>query len=163
MNVSQTSDVDLFERLRAGDAGALEPLMDRFAGRVYRVASGICGSSPDAEEVVQDVFLTLFRKAGSFEGRAATLGLALEASVEDGVRARIDGARIRQAVGNLIDNALRQTPAGGRVTVEMSARSGIISIAVADTGVGFETGYLPRAFEAFSRADESRSRAAGGK
>jgi RNA polymerase sigma-70 factor (ECF subfamily) len=71
MNGSQTSDVDLFERLRAGDAGALEPLMDRFAGRVYRVASGICGSSPDAEEVVQDVFLTLFRKVGSFEGRAA--------------------------------------------------------------------------------------------
>lgn len=71
MNVSDTSDTVLFERLRAGDAGALEPLMERFASRVYRVANGICGSSPDAEEVVQDVFLTLFRKAGSFEGRAA--------------------------------------------------------------------------------------------
>jgi len=99
---------------------------------------------------------------GSFEGRAATLHLALEASVEEGVRARIDGARIRQAVGNLIDNALRQTPAGGRVTVEMSTQSGILSIAVADTGGGFETDYLPRAFEAFSRAEESRSRAVGG-
>jgi RNA polymerase sigma-70 factor (ECF subfamily) len=71
MSDSPANDVDLFERLRAGDAGALEPLMERFAGRVYRVANGICGSSPDAEEVVQDVFLTLFRKAGSFEGRAA--------------------------------------------------------------------------------------------
>jgi RNA polymerase sigma factor (sigma-70 family) len=45
--------------------------MDRFALRVYRVANGICSSSADAEEVVQDVFLTAFRKAGSFEGRAA--------------------------------------------------------------------------------------------
>ena len=59
------------ERLRAGDASALEPLMTRFASRVYRVAHGITGRAPDAEEVVQDVFLTLFRKAGSFEGRSA--------------------------------------------------------------------------------------------
>lgn len=66
-----TSDAALFDQLRAGDATALEPLMERFAGRVYRVASGICGSSADAEEVVQDVFLMAFRKAGSFEGRAA--------------------------------------------------------------------------------------------
>ena len=67
------SDVDaaLFDRLRAGDGTALEPLMERFASRVYRVAHGITGNAPDAEEVVQDVFLTLFRKAASFEGRAA--------------------------------------------------------------------------------------------
>jgi RNA polymerase sigma-70 factor (ECF subfamily) len=66
-----TTDGSLFERLRAGDAGALEPLMERFATRLYRVASGICGSSADAEEVVQDVFLMVFRKAATFEGRAA--------------------------------------------------------------------------------------------
>jgi RNA polymerase sigma-70 factor, ECF subfamily len=70
MNLA-VSDGVLFDQLRAGDAAALEPLMNRFASRVYRVATGICGSSADAEEVVQDVFLTLFRKAGSFEGRAA--------------------------------------------------------------------------------------------
>jgi RNA polymerase sigma-70 factor, ECF subfamily len=68
---SETNDLTLFECLRAGDGGALEPLMDRFASRLYRVANGICSSSADAEEVVQDVFLTAFRKAGSFEGRAA--------------------------------------------------------------------------------------------
>jgi len=64
-------DARLFERLRDGDGSALEPLMERFASRVYRVARGICASAADAEEVVQDVFLTLFRKAASFEGRAA--------------------------------------------------------------------------------------------
>src|SRR5262245_32938974 len=64
-------DAVLFERLRAGDPGSLEPLMARFASRVYRVAGRICASAADAEEVVQDVFLTLFQKAGSFEGRAA--------------------------------------------------------------------------------------------
>jgi RNA polymerase sigma-70 factor (ECF subfamily) len=65
------ADAALFERLRAGDGTALEPLMERFASRMYRVAQGVTGNAPDAEEVVQDVFLTPFRKAASFEGRAA--------------------------------------------------------------------------------------------
>lgn len=71
MNSADASDDALLERLRAGDATTLEPLMERFASRVFRVARGICASASDAEEVVQDVFLQLFRKAGSFEGRAA--------------------------------------------------------------------------------------------
>ena len=70
-DISAARDMLLFERLRAGDGAALEPLMARFASRVFRVASGICASPADAEEVVQDVFLTLFKKAASFEGRAA--------------------------------------------------------------------------------------------
>jgi RNA polymerase sigma-70 factor (ECF subfamily) len=64
-------DAVIFERLRAGDGTALESLMERFAPRVYRVAQAVTRSAPDAEEVAQDVFLTLFRKAASFEGRAA--------------------------------------------------------------------------------------------
>jgi RNA polymerase sigma-70 factor (ECF subfamily) len=65
------ADVGLVERLRDGDPAALEPLMERYASRVFRVAYGITRSEADAEEVVQDVFLTLFRKIGSFEGRSA--------------------------------------------------------------------------------------------
>jgi RNA polymerase sigma-70 factor (ECF subfamily) len=64
-------DAALFERLRGGDSAALEPLMARFATRLYRIARGITGCAPDAEEVVQDVFLMAFRKATTFEGRAA--------------------------------------------------------------------------------------------
>jgi RNA polymerase sigma-70 factor (ECF subfamily) len=65
------SELQLIERLRARDARALEPLMDRHAGRLYRVAYGITRNDADAEEVVQDVFLTLFRRIDGFEGRAA--------------------------------------------------------------------------------------------
>jgi len=61
----------LIARLRAGDATAIEVLMERFAPRVYRLAHGITRSAADAEEVVQDVFLSLFRKIGTFEERAA--------------------------------------------------------------------------------------------
>lgn len=66
-----TSETVLIERLRDGDSAALEMLMERYASRVYRVARGITRTDADAEEVVQDVFLTLARKIASFEGRAA--------------------------------------------------------------------------------------------
>jgi RNA polymerase sigma-70 factor, ECF subfamily len=64
-------ETGLIARLRRGDTLALDILMDRHAGQVYRVAYGITRSEGDAEEVVQDVFLALFRKVESFEGRAA--------------------------------------------------------------------------------------------
>ncbi len=64
-------DVALVEQLRGGDRAALEILMERYASRIYRLAHGITRNEADAEEVVQDVFLTLFRKIHTFEGRAA--------------------------------------------------------------------------------------------
>ena len=69
--MNQPSDLDLIQRLRQGDAVALEALMERHSARAYRVAYGITGNSADAEEVVQDTFLTLYQKADAFEGRAA--------------------------------------------------------------------------------------------
>jgi RNA polymerase sigma factor (sigma-70 family) len=65
------TEVMLIERLREQDASVLDILMERYSPRIYRVAFGITRSHGDAEEVVQDVFLTLFRKIDSFEGRAA--------------------------------------------------------------------------------------------
>src|SRR5713101_5837636 len=61
----------LVDRLRVGDMRALEALMERYASRVFRIARGITRTDADAEEVVQDVFLTLTRKIDSFEGRSA--------------------------------------------------------------------------------------------
>jgi hypothetical protein len=51
------ADLQLVERVRTGDAAALETHMDRYASRVYRLAHGITRNEADAEEVVQDVFL----------------------------------------------------------------------------------------------------------
>ena len=69
--VRGVSEAELVRRLRGGDSGALEALMQRYASRVYRLAFGITQNPEDAEEVVQDVFLTLFRKIHGFEGRSA--------------------------------------------------------------------------------------------
>jgi RNA polymerase sigma-70 factor (ECF subfamily) len=65
------SERHLVERLQEGDAGALETLMERYSARVYRLAYAITRSAGDAEEVVQDVFLQVFRRVGGFQGRAA--------------------------------------------------------------------------------------------
>jgi RNA polymerase sigma-70 factor, ECF subfamily len=69
--VVEIEDRTLLDRTVAGDAGALEALMSRHSERVYRLAYGIVRNHADAEEIVQDVFLTLVRKGGSFEGHAA--------------------------------------------------------------------------------------------
>jgi RNA polymerase sigma-70 factor (ECF subfamily) len=67
----RATDVELIGRLRAQDQSALEALMERYSARLYRVAFGITRSHVEAEEVVQDAFLALYRKIETFEGRAA--------------------------------------------------------------------------------------------
>ena len=65
------TEATLIDQLRGGDTVALEGLMEQFAPRAHRLAFGITRNEADAEEVVQDVFLSLFRNIDGFEGRAA--------------------------------------------------------------------------------------------
>lgn len=60
----------LVRRASRGDAAALEELMAQHSGRIYRIAHGITRDHADAEEVTQDVFLSIIRKGGGFEGRS---------------------------------------------------------------------------------------------
>ena len=73
-----------------------------------------------------------------------------------------DQTRLTQLLVNLIDNALKYTPAGGRVTVDLERDDDTATILVADTGIGIAPEYLPRLFERFYRVDTARSRAEGG-
>ena len=78
--------------------------------------------------------------------------------------AHADGDRLRQVLINLVDNAIKFTPAGGRVTVRVApaARPGTVEIAVQDSGIGIPAQDLPRLTERFFRVDKARSRALGG-
>jgi len=111
-----TVDIDtelrLVEGLQAGDATALEALMERYSSRLYRLAYGITRSSRDAEEVLQDVFLTVFRKIGSFEGRA-TLGTWLYRVTTNAALNRRRGLAAR-AEGALDDQLPTFLPGGQR-------------------------------------------------
>jgi hypothetical protein len=76
--------------------------------------------------------------------------------------ADVDGDRIRQAVDNLLDNALRFAPRGSVIVLAARADGPDLGIEVRDDGPGFPPGFLPHAFERFRRPDTSRSRDDGG-
>jgi RNA polymerase sigma-70 factor (ECF subfamily) len=64
-------DVELVERLKRGEMEAFGTLLSRYQGKVYRLAMNMTRNPQDAEEVTQDVFWTVARKIGAFDGRAA--------------------------------------------------------------------------------------------
>jgi heavy metal sensor kinase len=75
---------------------------------------------------------------------------------------RGDPELLRRMVMNLLDNAIRYTPAGGSATLSLEALQGEARIAVADTGAGIPPDCRDRVFERFYRVDKARSRAEGG-
>ena len=97
-----------------------------------------------------------------FAARVVEEGVAIETRVPEGLRATVDPLRLRQALGNLLDNAIGHTPPGGRVSLVAASEDGAVTFEVSDTGPGFPAAFLPRAFEPFARPDTSRSRRDGG-
>jgi heavy metal sensor kinase len=96
--------------------------------------------------------------------RAAAQANDVELSLDAAQRldADVDPDRIRQAVDNLLDNAIRHAAPSTVVTVHAGQQSGNVVIEVIDHGSGFPPEFLPHAFERFSRADSARSRSGGG-
>ncbi|GGO57046.1 sensor histidine kinase [Streptomyces lasiicapitis] len=102
------------------------------------------------------------------QARADAAGVRLTAHAEGEPWLTADPLRVRQAIGNLVSNAIRHTPEGGKVTVvcrcEAEGPDGPpgVAIEVVDTGTGIAAGDLPHVFDRFWRADKSRTRATGG-
>jgi len=80
----------------------------------------------------------------------------------DALVARGDRTRLEQMTWNLVENALRYTPPGGRVELGLRTQGGHAILHVADTGVGIEPDHLTRIFDRFYRVDRARSRRQGG-
>jgi len=99
-----------------------------------------------------------------FEYAATSRGVAL-APVESAGPLEVDGDRLklRRAIGNLVDNAIKYTDEGGRVSVSVRRASGSeVLVLVSDTGHGIAPEHQARLFERFYRVDKSRSRNTGG-
>ncbi|MBA3889782.1 MAG: hypothetical protein H0X64_04560 [Gemmatimonadaceae bacterium] len=107
----------------------------------------------DLAPLVREVFET-----ATLLGEGAELEVNLTA-VEEGTVLG-DASRIRQLLLNLVTNAIKYTPAGGRVDVSLARRPQHLEIvfSVRDTGIGIAAGDLPHIFERFWRADQARSR-----
>jgi two-component system OmpR family sensor kinase len=95
-----------------------------------------------------------------FEWRAAELGKTMRSASASGLRIQADQMRLEQALGNLIDNALRY--GGDEVVLDAARYDGHIELHVRDTGSGFPPAFIPRAFDRFTRADTARGRGGSG-
>jgi signal transduction histidine kinase len=90
-------------------------------------------------------------------------GVTVSSRVEPGTGALYgDDYRLQQVVWNLLNNAVKFTPRGGRVEVVVARREASVEIRVSDTGRGIEPEFLPHIFERFRQADSSSTRSAGG-
>ncbi|MEV8426090.1 sensor histidine kinase [Streptomyces niveus] len=108
--------------------------------------------------------------AAAYQGPAETAGVTLTVAAPKpgppGPTLYADPVRLRQAVSNLVSNAVRHTPSGGRVTLR-SYRTGpghrdAVALEVSDTGAGIPADDIPHVFDRFWRAEKSRNRSTGG-
>jgi two-component system phosphate regulon sensor histidine kinase PhoR len=73
-----------------------------------------------------------------------------------------DKDRLRLAIGNIIDNAIKHSPESTTIVVRLAEQDHSVTISVSDNGPGIEAEHLPRVFERFYRVDKTRSREVGG-
>ncbi|MEU1881424.1 HAMP domain-containing sensor histidine kinase [Streptosporangium sp. NPDC020072] len=104
-----------------------------------------------------DLVALLAQVAAAHRGPARVAGVTLSARAHGEVTLIADPVRLRQAVGNLVSNALQHTPPGGRVAVEARRERGQVVVEVSDTGTGIGPADLDKVFQRFWRADGSRT------
>jgi len=138
-------------------------------GRMSRLLEDLSRISM-AEERQLDLRLTAMEPRALIERQVqaaavsyAEKGVRLEARAEArSAPVLVDPDRIAEVLGNLLDNALRHTPSGGRVEVGAARRDDLVEIWVSDAGEGIASRDLERVFERFYRVDPARARAGGG-
>lgn len=139
--------------------------MEREVNRLVRLVSDLLllaqtesGLRLRSEPVALDeLVLEVVRELAPLAG-----GAALVPVVAEQVEALGDRDRLKQALLNMVVNALQHTPAGGRVEVALDRQGSHARLLVSDNGAGIDPADLPHLFERFFRADQARSRASGG-
>jgi signal transduction histidine kinase len=141
------------ERNTIAQSQLVEDLLD-----VSRIVSGrmtIDRLAVDLAEAVEGV-------VDSLRPVANEKGITLVAEIDRIGTIAGDPARLRQVATNLVTNALKFTPTGGRVTVSVRGDGSVAILRVTDSGQGIEASFLPHVFERFRQADASTARKQGG-
>jgi signal transduction histidine kinase len=97
------------------------------------------------------------RAVDLYRDTAEVKGVTLESDVDAGVVVSIDRLRFEQVAANLLDNAIKYTPSGGRVDISVAREGGRAVLRVRDSGVGIPAAELPRIWERLFRGDQSRT------
>jgi PAS domain S-box-containing protein len=144
--------LETIERNTLWQAKLIDDLLD-----VSRIISGKMQLERQPVEVGAVVGAAMEALRRDAEAKGVALDIVLEpgAAVVNG-----DPVRLAQVVANLVSNAIKFTPAGGRVTVELSRSDNQVVIRVRDTGAGIEAGLLPHVFDRFRQGQHGRG--AGG-
>ena len=143
----------------------MERHSDRLNALVEDVLSLARLESPQADldvgEIDVDEFLRLIAK--DWEARLAAKGLRAEVQLaEDLPLLEADEARLQEVIYNLLDNAVKYSPANSVITLRARVEGEFMRLSVSDQGSGIPAADVPRVFERFYRADKARSRALGG-
>ena len=109
-----------------------------------------------------DIGRLLTSSAEQAASRARQAGISYNVQTPSGLVANVDPDRIREAVDNLVDNALRFAPSGTSIVLAARAAGDTLIVEVRDDGPGFPAEFLPHAFERFARPDSGRARSDGG-
>ncbi|HTY01139.1 MAG TPA: ATP-binding protein [Bacteroidota bacterium] len=140
-------------------AGRLSTLLDDLI-EISRIESGDMKMSFryfDVRELINGAVEEMAENA-----KRKSLSLETSVDVPAGVTAFGDRERLKQALTNLIDNAIKYTDPGGRIVCGAKAVDAKIEVWVEDTGSGIAAEHIPRIFERFYRVDKDRSREVGG-
>jgi signal transduction histidine kinase/ActR/RegA family two-component response regulator len=150
----QAEALEIVERNARQQAELIDDLLDvsRIVTGKLRIQLRSMSPSPIVAAVIE-----------SLQPGAEAKGVKLDGLVGPEAPAiRADPDRLRQIAWNLISNAIKFTPAGGRVSVELATAGSQVTMTVADTGIGIPADFLPHVFERFRQADSSTTRAHGG-
>jgi PAS domain S-box-containing protein len=145
---------EVIERNGTALARLVEDILD-----ISRVVSGKVRLRLQATELVHLVGQSLETVAAAALAKGVTIQTELPATLP---LATVDPDRLQQALWNLLANAVKFTPAGGRVDVSVSCTGDHFDIVVRDTGIGISPEFLPRVFERFRQADSRYAREHGG-
>lgn len=104
-----------------------------------------------------DLGLLLADATATAQPAAAAKDVELELSAPEHVAVRVDRVRIAQLLDNLVSNAVKFTPTGGRVLIAVESSSDAVAVQVSDTGVGIPNDELPQLFTRFFRASTAQS------
>jgi len=100
--------------------------------------------------------------AANIEAFAQDKGIKFTVDTKDDVNVSGDKVKLRQLFTNILENAVRYTPADGKISISLLEKESNAVVSISDTGIGIPPEHLPHIFERFYRVDKARARADGG-